>query len=124
MRASVATEKAGYPTTSIVLTGFLTQAKAVAQAMGIKNIAIAEYPGIVAMDSKEELRRKVKEILVKNIITGFTRQVEDTGARVEPAPRDIVFTGSLDEVQEHFYKNTWTDGLPIIPPTLEKSTLS
>jgi hypothetical protein len=26
----------------------------------------------------------------------------------------------LDEVQEHFYKNTWTDGLPIIPPTLEK----
>jgi hypothetical protein len=120
VRASVAAEKAGFPATSIVLTGFLTQAKAVAQAMGIKNIAIAEYPGIVAMDSKEELRRKVTDILVKNIITGFTCQVEDIIPRVEPAPRDIVFQGSLDEVQEHFYKNTWTDGLPIIPPTLEK----
>jgi len=88
--------------------------------MGIKNIALAEYPGIVAMDIKEELRRKVTEILVKNIIAGFTRQVEDTAPRVEPAPRDIVFKGSLEAVQEHFYKNQWTDGLPIIPPTLEK----
>jgi len=26
----------------------------------------------------------------------------------------------LDEVNEFFYKNQWTDGLPIIPPTIEK----
>ena len=120
MRASVAAEKAGFPSVSIVLTGFLGQAKAVAQAMGIKNIALAEYPGIVAMDSREELRRKVTDTVLKNIITGFTRPVEDTVQQSEPAPRDIVFAGSLDEVQEHFYKNLWTDGLPIIPPTLEK----
>ncbi len=120
MRASVAAEKAGFPSVSIVLTGFLGQAKAVAQALGIKNIALAEYPGIVSMDSREELRRKVTDTVVPNIITGFTRQFEGAAEQVEPAPRDIVFTGSLDEVQEHFYKNLWTDGLPIIPPTLEK----
>ena len=57
IRASVAAEKAGFPTTSIVLTGFLTQAKAVAQAMGV-NIAVAEYPGIVAMDGKEDCEGK------------------------------------------------------------------
>jgi hypothetical protein len=28
-----------------------------------------------------------------------------------------VFTGTLDEVQEHFAERQWTDGLPIIPPT-------
>ena len=120
MRASVAAEKAGFPSVSIVLTGFLGQAKAVAQAMGIKNIALAEYPGIVNMDSKEELHRKVMGTVVNNIITGFTRQVGDIVERAEPAPRDIIFEGSLDEVQQHFYKNLWTDGLPIIPPTLEK----
>jgi hypothetical protein len=120
VRASVAAEKAGFPSVSIVLTGFLGQAKAVAQAMGIKYIALAEYPGIVAMDSREELRRKVFDTVLKNIVTGFTRPVEDTVQQSEPAPRDIVFTGSLDEVQEHFYKNLWTDGMPIIPPTLEK----
>ena len=90
-----------------------------AQAMGV-NIAVAEYPGIVAMDSKEELRQKVTDVLIPNIIAGFTRQVNDTKRRVDPMPRDIIFEGSLDEIQEHFYKNSWTDGLPIIPPTLEK----
>ena len=73
-----------YPSVSIVLTGFLTQAKAVAQAMGVTIIAMAEYPGIVAMDSKEELRRKVTDVLIPNIIAGFTRQVNDTKQRIDP----------------------------------------
>ena len=120
MRASVAAEKAGFPTTSIVLSGFLGQAKTVAQALGIKNLALAEYPGLVAMDSPDELRRKVTETVVKNIISGFTRQVEDIGQSREPKPRDIIFTGNLEEVQEHFLKNYWTDGLPVIPPTVDK----
>jgi hypothetical protein len=120
VRASVTAEKAGYPAVSIVLTGFLTQAKAVARALGIKNAALAEYPGIVSMDSKEELRRKVTDVLVPNIIAGFTRPATETVQHTGPAPRDIVFEGSLDEVQEYFYKNNWTDGLPVIPPTREK----
>jgi hypothetical protein len=103
-----------------VLTGFLTQAKAIAKAMGAKNIALAEYPGIVNMDSKEELHRKVADVVVKNIVAGFTNQVQETVKSIEPSPRDIVFRGSLDEVQEHFYKNAWTDGLPVIPPTLKR----
>lgn len=28
-----------------------------------------------------------------------------------------VFTGTFDEVQEHFLANQWSDGLPIVPPT-------
>lgn len=103
-----------------MLTGFLTQAKAIAKAMGAKNIALAEYPGIVNMDSKEELHRKVADVVVKNIVAGFTNQVQETVKSIEPSPRDIVFRGSLDEVQEHFYKNAWTDGLPVIPPTLKR----
>ena len=34
-------------------------------------------------------------------------------------PRAIVFRGTLHEVQEYFHQNLWSDGLPIIPPTLE-----
>ena len=102
------------------MTGFLGQGKAVAQALGIQNLALAEYPGISTIDSKDELYRKVNDILVKDIIRGFTRQVEITAVSPEPEPRDIVFVGSLDEIQEFFHKNRWTDGLPIIPPTLER----
>jgi hypothetical protein len=30
---------------------------------------------------------------------------------------DILMTGSLNEIQEHFYANELTDGLPVMPPT-------
>ena len=34
--------------------------------------------------------------------------------------KDIVCKGTFDEVNDHFYNQGWTDGLPIIPPTAEK----
>src|SRR5690606_28845108 len=33
---------------------------------------------------------------------------------------DVVFTGTIDEVQQFFVENRWSDGLPIIPPTAAK----
>ena len=52
MRASVAAEAAGVPTASVVLTGFLGQAEAIANAEGMPNAAIADYPGIILTDSE------------------------------------------------------------------------
>ena len=31
-----------------------------------------------------------------------------------------MFEGSFDEVNRLFYENEWSDGLPIVPPTLER----
>ncbi|MFC1966247.1 hypothetical protein ACFLWI_04800, partial [Chloroflexota bacterium] len=50
----------------------------------------------------------------------FPKSVEVAIRPVEPGPRDIVFKGTLREVNDFFYDNLWTDGLPIIPPTLEE----
>ena len=38
----------------------------------------------------------------------------------EPGDRDIVFTGTFEEVNEYFLRNQWSDGLPVVPPTMEK----
>ena len=38
----------------------------------------------------------------------------------QPANRDIVFTGTFEEVNEFFHQKQWSDGLPIVPPTLQK----
>ncbi|MFH1486727.1 MAG: hypothetical protein ABIH46_11710, partial [Chloroflexota bacterium] len=118
VRASAAAEKAGFRSVSVVSSGFLRQAHAIGEALGAANLAVAEYPGVPMTDSKEELRKKVEEVLIENVIKGLTTQVEDAVKPAEPGPRDIVFTGTLGEVQEFFYKNLWSDGLPIVPPTL------
>ncbi|MBI2907331.1 MAG: hypothetical protein HYX92_06735 [Chloroflexi bacterium] len=113
-------EKAGLPSVSIVASGFLRQAHAIARALGTENIAVAEYPGVPMTDSREELRKKVEEVLTENIVKGLTTQAADARKPAEPAPRDIVFKGTLREVLELFHRNLWTDGLPVVPPTLEE----
>jgi hypothetical protein len=120
LRASVAAEKAGFPSVSIVSTGFLGQAQAVAQSLGIQNISVAEYPGVVATDNEEELKKKVIDILINNIVNGMARPIMPVPKPKEPQPSDIVFEGTLDEVQEFFNRRLWSDGLPIIPPTLDR----
>lgn len=42
--------------------------------------------------------------------------------RNPPAARDWsgdTFTGTLDEINDYFYKNGWTNGTPVVPPTEE-----
>lgn len=35
-------------------------------------------------------------------------------------PRTLALPDSLDAINDHFYRNGWTDGLPIVPPTEER----
>jgi hypothetical protein len=119
VRASVAAEKAGVRSVSIVSNGFLAQAKAIASSLGARDLAIAEYPGVIMTDGREVFRQKVEK-LVGQIIEGAARTVKLSVKASEPEPGDIIFKGTLDEVHEYFIKNLWTDGLPIIPPTQEK----
>lgn len=120
MRASVAAERAGFPTASIVLTGFLGMAEAIATSEGMSNLALAEYPGVILTDSDETVKNKVEKVLVDNIIKSLTLPPKEAAETAEPAPLDIVFEGTLEEVTDYFEANLWTDGLPIVPPTRER----
>lgn len=85
-------------------------------------MAIAEYPGVPMNDSDEDFRRKVEENIYPAIVDGLMKHM-DYATRVvesEPSPREIVFSGTLDEIQEHFHEMNWSDGLPIVPPTIER----
>ncbi len=109
----------------MVITGFLPQAKLVAKSQGLEDLRIAEYPGTMMTDSMEQLVEKVDTVVVENVIkslttmpAGIAGRTEEKGA--EPGARDIIFTGDLEEVNEYFLTNLWTDGLPIVPPTIGK----
>ena len=40
------------------------------------------------------------------------------------ARSDIVFEGSFEEVNRLFYENRWSDGLPVVPPSVEQDRAS
>ncbi|MCC6534199.1 MAG: hypothetical protein IT531_16745 [Burkholderiales bacterium] len=108
---------------SIVSSGFLKQAEVVARGLGIADLRIAHYPGTPMVDSHAALRTKVEQDLLPAIVDGLSsaRSVKrERESLPEPAPREIVLRGTLEEVNERFYDAGWTDGLPVVPPTLER----
>ena len=115
-------ERAGVPSVSIISTGFLKQAALVASGLGLPAMAIAEYPGVPMNDSDEDFRRKVDEQICPGIVDGLMKVISHTKrvAAAEPGARDIVFAGTLDEVHEHFHDLDWSDGLPFVPPTIDR----
>lgn len=120
LRASEACERAGYPTSSLVAEGFLGQAAATSVGLGMPNLPVATIVGHPGAQSVEEIRSHVARVTAAQVIDNLTRQPDQIELATEPGPRDIVFTGSFEEVNAHFYEKLWSDGLPIVPPTIEK----
>jgi hypothetical protein len=84
------------------------------------NLPLASYPGHVNLASTEELEKNVTAVIVDQIVKGLTVQPEEAKVSKEPRARDVVFKGTFEEVNRVFYEKEWSDGLPIIPPTVEK----
>ncbi len=105
------------PSVSLTCEGFLSQAATTATGLGMPNLPVALVPGHVDVQSAEELRRHVLGVTVGAVIEGLTVAPTAATALVEPSPTAIVFEGTHDEVNHHFYVNGWSDGLPIVPPT-------
>ncbi len=128
LRAALAAELIGLPSVSIVCEGFEQQAIATARGHGVDRPALAVTVGHVDTRSTEQLERDVVEHLVDQVIDGLTGPVDERDPAseaaepevVEPSARTIVVSGSLDDVQRRFRDEGWTDGLPIVPPTIER----
>ena len=122
LRAAIAAETVGIPSVSIVCEGFVGQAAASARGHGFDDLALAEIPGHVDAMRWEELRATFLEVTVPQIVGGLTTFDEATTATAveEPGSLEIVRVGRLDDIQDHFVRQGWSDGLPIVPPTRDR----
>ena len=83
------------------------------------DLRIAEYPGPLGIHDATQIERNIGHALIDEIIDGLTgSDACDAGAASERDPATIVFEGSVSEVSRHFADREWSDGLPIIPPTI------
>jgi hypothetical protein len=121
LRASAASEKLGVPTASLTCEGFIRQAKSTSVGLGMPNLGLALVPGHTGVQTNDELRRNILGVTLDQVIANLTGQIE-TAADLDAEPRDgeVVFSGTLDEVIAHFYEQEWSDGLPFVPPTIDR----
>jgi len=107
----------------VTTSGFTKLAQLSGKANGVENLATAEYPGPIGIHDLGRIAQNVEEVLVDRIVEGLTQEVSVSRARTRSnatTAAEIVFTGSTQEVHRHFSEQGWSDGLPIVPPTVER----
>jgi hypothetical protein len=107
----------------ITTTGFAAQARFTGGAWGVEDLRIAEYPGPIGIHDAGRIAHNVESSLIDGIIKGLTGAVGASGALAKKNrsnQRDIVCAGTADEINRHFAEQEWTDGLPVVPPTVAR----
>lgn len=123
--SSIAAEYIGIPAVTIAGPAFVEQVYSTAVNNGVPAPRTVTYPGAFASHTREELIRNTREVLWPQIVEGLTKPItaveitERCKAAVGEA-KDVVFKGTVDEVNKYFTEMRWSDGLPIIPPTIDK----
>lgn len=123
--SSIAAEYMGIPAVTIAAPGFVTQVRSTAINNGVPAPRVAVYPGAFAAHTREELIENTRRVVWPQIVEALTKPITQEecalAARQEGSDaREIVFTGTLDEVNRYFTGQRWSDGLPVVPPTVER----
>ena len=121
MRAAIAAESAGIPSVSVVCDGFAGQGRATARGLGYDGLALAVTVGHVDAQSADEMTTNFVGTTVDQIVDGLIGERDASNvADPEPTALDVVASGTIDEVNQRFVAMGWTDGNPIIPPTVDR----
>lgn len=98
----------------------MTLSKAASQGLGYPNIAVAPVRGHPGLQSKEVLQQNVRELTLDGVLNALLKMPAAATVGGEPGARDVIFSGTFEEVNEYFLKHELSDGLPIVPPTVDK----
>jgi hypothetical protein len=123
--SSIAAEYLGIPAVTIAGPTFVRQVYSTSVNNGVPAPRAATYPGAFAAHSREELLQNTREVLWPQIVEALTEPITEAEiAERRKAgigdPKDRVFAGTVDGVNRFFTEQRWSDGLPIVPPTVER----
>ena len=123
--SSIAAEYIGIPAVTIAAPTFTNQVYSTALNSGVPAPRTATYPGAFAAHSPEELIQNTREIVWPQIVAALTKPITEAELAERRktdrgGPKDWVFAGTIDGVNRFFTEQCWSDGLPIIPPTVER----
>ena len=104
---------------TVVTDVFLELGQEVAYALGAPDIQLSVIPHPLGELNQFEVEARsntaFRDIMAK-LLAPRTQRLQDT---VQRAPDVLNLGGSWEEVNDYFYEQGWTDGLPIVPPLRE-----
>jgi hypothetical protein len=123
--SSIAAEYLGIPAVTVAAPNFVNQVYSTAVNHGVPAPRAATYPGAFAAQTPEELIKNTREVVWPQLVAALTKPITEAEiAERRKAgvgdPKDRVFAGTVEGVNRFFAEQRWSDGLPIIPPTVER----
>jgi hypothetical protein len=116
---SVLLEKRGVPGIYVLSKGFEQAVQLDCEKNGMPELrrVVTPMPAweTESLDKIDEIMKQIVDCLT----VPLTDKEKKTGLMTKEKPPRVATKGTLAEVQKYFHKQSWTDGLPIIPPTEE-----
>jgi hypothetical protein len=106
--------------------GFVKLVKLTGSNNGVPSLQAAIYPGPFDIHTNATLVQNTINEVVPQVVKALTSRIDGP---VSPLPKSkeklgpekrVVFTGTLDEINRYFLDNGWSDGMAIVPPTVER----
>ncbi len=120
--SAVDAEALGTPAVTLVNIGFKTDAASSASHKGMPGVRVVLETVPAECRVEEQIEAGVSaamDAIIDALTRPLTEEEKSPTLKEEEKPSRIVFKGSLEEVNQFFYRRGWTDGLPVIPPTEE-----
>ena len=101
-RAYLAAEQAGVRAIAVTATAFMGMQRATGKAIGLPDLRIAEYPGVITIDGEETFDRNVRERVFPELMERIREPVKAVVAEAadpappSPAPPPMLGDGSPD----------------------------
>ena len=112
-------EERGIPTATVCSSAFYNAARSQAAGRGLAGLPIVEIPHPMHTAPGAVVRQRA-EAAVDELVGALTRRPEVAGdGAVQPLPEQVEAPESPDALQEFFFANGWSDGLPVAPPAHE-----
>ncbi|MFB3884889.1 MAG: hypothetical protein ACE144_06650 [Thermodesulfobacteriota bacterium] len=116
-------ERAGIPTVTIVTNSFMGLARSTMKSEGASSLAFVEIQHPVGGIGKEEVEAKAKAILDEVIQKAISWKSEgdlSTAKESYYPAKTVKIRGAYEDINDFYFRQKWTDGFPVIPPTKER----
>jgi hypothetical protein len=116
---SIELEKKGIPCAYIVDEPFREDVQTTCDKEGMSLLRRVYVPHPCGEVTDEQLPRILSEVM-QSLTSPLTREEKSPPSDEMQTPPRTTCRGDLETVNQFFYEQGWTDGLPIIPPTEKK----
>ena len=117
MADGVKLEQMGIPTVTVCSTAFAGAARRQAAGRGMDDLPVVEIPHPMHSATHQAVTERA-ETVVNNLVAALTERAASVASEAVVRLPDVMEMNSDPvQIEEFFFEQGWTDGLPITPPT-------